>query len=417
MTHSNTFSILFWLKLASAKNGKAPLYARITVNGKRSELSLKHKVLISDWDTTKNRLKGLNSENKMVNSYLEQVNSKLFECYQKLQSSNKLVTSDIIKAHFLGNAGTRYALSDIIAYHNTHMKDTLRWGTQKNYYTTHKYILLFLKEKYRTTDMFLSELGYKFIIDFERFLRHQNNMGNNTVMKHIERLRKMVSLAFKMEWLDKDPFMKFEARYEKKERDFLTLEELQSIENKAFTIPRLELIKNLFIFSCYTGLSYGDVMNLTTDNLCIGIDGKQWIYSQREKTSVPVKIPLLLKALEIIEMYKSHPSTTTKQRVFPTISNQKLNSYLKEIADVCGIRKSLTFHIARHTFATTVLLSNGVPIETVSKLLGHTKLSTTQIYARVVETKISEDINNLQERIKKREVAKTSANQNNTCVM
>ncbi|XBL15014.1 hypothetical protein QLS71_003115 [Mariniflexile litorale] len=150
-------------------------------------------------------------------------------------------------------------------------------------------------------------------------------------MKHIERLRKMVSLAFKMEWLDKDPFMKFEAKYEKKERGFLTLEELQSIENKSFTIPRLGLIKNLFVFSCYTGLSYGDVMNLTTDNLCIGIDGKQWIYSQREKTSVPVKIPLLTKALKIIETYKSNPSTTVKQNLFPTISNQKLNSYLKEI--------------------------------------------------------------------------------------
>lgn len=148
--------------------------------------------------------------------------------------------------------------------------------------------------------MYLSELGYKFIIDFERFLRHQNSMGNNTAMKHIERLRKMVSLAFKMEWLDKDPFIKFEAKYEKKERGFLTLEELQSIETKAFTIQRLQLIKNLFVFSCCTGLSYCDVMNLTTNNLCKGIDGKQWIYSQREKTRVSVKIPLLSKALDII---------------------------------------------------------------------------------------------------------------------
>lgn len=398
MTHPNTFSVLFWLKLASTKNRKAPLYARITVNGKRSELSLKRKVLISDWDTTKNRLKGTRESNKFINAYLEQVYVRLFECYQKLQSSNRLVTSDVIKAHFLGNTETRHSLSDIMEYHSIHMKDTLRWGTQKNYYTTHKYILLFLKEEHKTTDMFLSGLGYKFIIDFERFLRNRNNMGNNTVMKHIERLRKMVSLAFKMEWLDKDPFVKFEAKYEKKERGFLTLEELQSIENKVFTIQRLQLIKDLFVFSCYTGLSYGDVMNLTTDNICKGIDGKQWIYSQREKTSVPVKIPLLSKALDIIKKYETYPNTINKQTLFPTISNQKLNSYLKEIADVCRIQKNLTFHIARHTFATTVMLSNGVPIETVSKLLGHTKLSTTQIYARVVETKISEDIQNLQMR-------------------
>tara|TARA_R110001592_G_scaffold181652_1_gene424465 strand:- start:136 stop:1368 length:1233 start_codon:yes stop_codon:yes gene_type:complete len=399
MTRSNTFSILFWQKLASAKNGKAPLYARITVNGKRAELSLKRKVLISDWDTTKNRLKGANSQNKMVNSYLEQVNSRLFECYQKLQNANKLVTSNIIKAHFLGNTESRHSLSDIIEYHNTHMKDTLRWGTQKNYYTTNKYIYLFLKEKHKTSDMFLFELGYKFIIDFERFLRHQKKMGNNTVMKHIERFRKMVSLAFKMDWLDKDPFAKFEAKYEKKERGFLTSEELERIENKDFGIPRLQLIKDLFVFSCYTGLSYGDVMQLTTNDLCLGIDGKLWIYSKREKTNIPLKIPLLTKALDIINKYKTHPNTENKQTLFPNISNQKLNSYLKEIADVCRINKNLTFHIARHTFATTIMLSNGVPIETVSKLLGHTKLSTTQIYARVVETKISEDINNLVTRI------------------
>ncbi len=217
-------------------------------------------------------------------------------------------------------------------------------------------------------------------------------------MKHIERLRKMVSLAFKMEWLDKDPFIKFEAKYEKKERGFLTLEELQSIENKVFMIQRLQLIKDLFVFSCYTGLSYGDVMNLTTDNICKGIDGKQWIYSKREKTNVPVKIPILSKALDIIKKYESHPNRINKQTLFPTISNQKLNSYLKEIADVCSIQKNLTFYIARHTFATTVTLSNGVPIETVSKLLGHSKITTTQIYAKVIERKVSEDMERLEQR-------------------
>lgn len=398
MKTSNTFSILFWLKLANAKNGKAPLYARITVNGKRAELSLKRKLSISDWDATKNKLKGLSDETKLINNYIKQVNSELFESYQKLRNENKLVTSSIIKSQFLRGDESRHALSDIIEYHNEHMKSTLRWGTQKNYFTTHKYIFLFLKRKHKTTDIYLSELSYKFIIDFERFLRHQKSMGNNTVMKHIERLRKLISLAYKMEWIDKDPFIKYEAKYEKKERTFLTLEELQSIENKAFGIPRLELIKDLFVFSCYTGLSYGDVMGLTSNNLCLGIDKKQWIHSQREKTNVPVKIPLLSKALGIIEKYKKHPNSNNKKTLFPTISNQKLNSYLKEIADVCGIRKNLTFHIARHTFATTVTLSNGVPIETVSKLLGHSKITTTQIYAKVIERKVSEDMQRLEQR-------------------
>ncbi len=392
----NTFSILFWLKLANAKNGIAPLYARITVNGKRAELSLKQKILISDWDVKKNRLKGLSDDSKKVNTYLKQVNSQLFVAYQNFKRERKFVTSDLLKAHFLGTDVNRYA-PDIIKYHNEHMKSTLRWGTQKNYFTTHKYIFLFLKQKHSTTDMFLTELNYKFIIDFERFLKQQKSMGNNTVMKHIERLRKMIGLAYKMEWIGKDPFIKFEAKYERKERTYLTLEELQAIENKLFTITRLQLIKDLFVFSCYTGLSYGDVMNLTCDNLCIGIDRKQWIYSQREKTSVPIKIPLLSKALVIIKKYETHPNTINKQTLFPTISNQKLNSYLKEIADVCGIRKNLTFHIARHTFATTVTLSNGVPIETVSKLLGHSKITTTQIYAKVIERKVSEDMQRLEQ--------------------
>ena len=400
MKNSNTFSILFWLKLANTKNRKAPLYARITINGKRAELSLKQKIAISNWDVSKNRVKGLNDESKLINGYLKQVQTKLFGCYQKLCNENKPISSAIIKAHFLGENISRYSISDIIEYHNEHMKSTLRWGTQKNYFTTHKYIFLFLKLKHKKSDMFLSELSYQFIIDFERFLRTQKSMGNNTVMKHIERLRKMVGLAFKMEWIAKDPFINFEAKYEKRERTFLTLEELQAIENKTFGIPRLQLIKDLFVFSCYTGLSYGDVMKLTNQNLCIGIDKKQWIYSQREKTSITVKIPLLSKAMLIIEKYKRHPTSINKETLFPTISNQKLNSYLKEIADVCGIPKNITFHIARHTFATTVTLSNGVPIETVSKLLGHSKITTTQIYAKVIERKVSEDMQNLEQRFK-----------------
>lgn len=399
MKTRNTFSILFWLKLADANNGKAPLYSRITVNGRRAEISLKRKIVITNWDTTKNRLKGSDSDSKLFNNNLQKINNKLFECYEKLNLQNKLVSPQLVKAMFLGKGESSYKLSDIIEYHNQYMKETLRWGTQKNYYTTHNYVLLFLKQKYRTTDMYLSQLNYKFIIDFEHFLRQQKSMGNNTVMKHIERLRKLINLACKMEWIEKDPFIKFKAKFIKKERAFLTSDELQTIEKKKFSIERLQLIKDLFVFSCYTGLSYGDVMKLTSDNICLGIDGNKWIYSQREKTSIPVKIPLLSKALKILEKYGNNTTLIERKTLFPTISNQKLNSYLKEIVDVCGIKKNLTFHIARHTFATTVTLSNGVPIETVSKLLGHSKITTTQIYARVIEKKVSDDMELLKQKL------------------
>lgn len=177
MKTPHTFSILFWLKLSNAKNGKAPLYARITVNGKRAKLSLKRKLPISEWNAKKSRLKGLKEETKVINNYLEQVNSELFEIYQRLRTENKLVTASIIKSEFTGTGENQYKLSDIIAYHNEHMRTTLRWGTQKNYFTTHRYLYDFLKQNYRTTDIFLSELNYKFIIEFERFLKKPKDHG------------------------------------------------------------------------------------------------------------------------------------------------------------------------------------------------------------------------------------------------
>lgn len=277
------------------------------------------------------------------------------------------------------------------------MSESLSYGTLKNYFTTQKYIKLFLTKK-KIQDIYLTQLTFRFLVDFEKFLRsyvpddHQKQMENNTVMKHIQRLRKMVTLACKMEWIDKDPFIKFKPTYIKNEREFLSEDELQTIIEKEFEIERLEFVKDLFVFSCYTGLSYIDVMNLNEDNITFGIDGGKWIITNRQKTHNKVKIPLLPIAEELIQKYKGHIKTKKTKTLFPNISNQKLNSYLKEIADLCKIKKNLTFHIARHTFATTITLSNGVPIETVSKLLGHTKIATTQIYAKVIERKVSEDM-------------------------
>jgi integrase/recombinase XerD len=298
----------------------------------------------------------------------------------------------------LGEDNEKYSLLTLVDYHNTQMSESLTYGTLKNYFTTQKYIKLFLTKKRKIQDIYLSQLTYLYLIDFEMFLRsyapddHQKQMENNTVMKHIQRLRKMVTLAYKMEWIDKDPFIKFKPTFIKNEREFLREDELQDIIEKEFSIERLTLVKDLFIFSCYTGLSYIDVMQLNEDNIAIGIDGGRWLITNRQKTHNKVKIPLLPIAEILIKKYNGHIKAKKTKTLFPNISNQKLNSYLKEIADLCRIKKNLTFHIARHTFATTITLSNGVPIETVSKLLGHTKIATTQIYAKVVERKVSEDI-------------------------
>ena len=212
----------------------------------------------------------------------------------------------------------------------------------------------------------------------------------------------MINLAVRLEWLDKDPFVNYKKRYKKTERSFLTERELRLIEETTFSGRGHERVKDTFLFSCYTGLAYGDVKALDVDHLRFGIDGNLWIHTKREKTDETVKVPLLPRAKQILEKYKDCDERLVHGKLLPVLSNQKTNVYLKEITKACGIHKNISFHTARHTFATTVTLSNGVPIETVSKMLGHTKLSTTQIYARVLEHKIGEDMQQLIDQMEKR---------------
>ncbi|WP_417881829.1 site-specific integrase [Xanthomarina gelatinilytica] len=416
MKTSSTFSILFWLKLSKVKNGKAPLYARITVNGKRAEISLKRKIKIEYWSSAKNKVKGTNQQARTINEFLDQVSSELHQAKNELKSEGKIISAQTVKARYLKEDEQNFSLNDIIKYHNEDMIGKLKWGTQKNYFTTQGYISDFIFTKYKVTDMYLKQLDYNFILKFEKYLRkykptdHQKPMGNNTVMKHIERFRKMITLAYKLEWIERDPFINFQSKFEKIERGFLTELELNQIEEKDYTIERLQLVKDLFIFACYTGLSYIDVVSLNENNINYGIDGELWIIMKRGKTNNQLRIPILPKALEIMEKYKKNPRALANGTIFPKMSNQKLNAYLKEIADLCEIKKYLTFHLARHTFATTVTLSNGVPIETVSKLLGHSRISTTQIYAKVIEKKVSEDIEVLKNTLNKKHIAFNSQN-------
>ncbi|HEX9825385.1 MAG TPA: site-specific integrase [Flavobacteriaceae bacterium] len=406
MKTSTTFSILFWLKLSKSSNGKAPLYARITVNGQRAEISLKRKVTIEQWCPIKSRMKGTKEESRVLNNFIDQVSSEIYQTNNELKSEEKFITANTIKARYLKEDQQNFTMNDIIAYHNEDMLGKLKQGTQKNYYTTQAYIAEFLTTKYKVTNIYLKQLDYNFILKFEAYLKahkptdHHKPMGNNTVMKHIERFRKMITLAYKLDWIEKDPFISFDAKFDKVERNFLNESELYAIEEKHFTIERLCFVRDMFVFACYTGLSYIDAISLEPSDILHGIDGELWIITNRIKTDNPLKIPILPKALELINKYKKHPKSLANATVFPKISNQKLNSYLKEIADLCEIRKNLTFHLARHTFATTITLTNGVPMETVSKLLGHTRISTTQIYAKVIERKVSDDMILLKDKLR-----------------
>src|SRR5690606_29411378 len=390
-------------KLSSSAE-KLSIYARITLNGKRSEISLKRNVPVNDWDVNKARCRGNTSKIRFLNAYLDEVHSKLLDCHKQLFAEGKVISANSIKARFLGEDENHKTLRDIINYHNSNMIDVLKFGTMKNYYTTEKYLDKFLAEGLKVSDIHLKQLNHRFICDFEFFLRNSRNskneltLTNNGVMKHLERLKKMINLAYKLEWINKNPFQMFQLKFKKFDRQYLSERELELIENTFFTKEGLERVKDCFLFSCYTGLSYVDVKMLKTNHITRGIDNNYWIFTKREKTNETVKIPILPKALEILNKYKAFSQHTNGEKVLPLYSNQKINIYLKDIAKDCGIHKNLSFHVARHTFATTVMLSNGVPLETVSKLLGHTKLSTTQIYARVVETKISEDISTLLQR-------------------
>lgn len=354
MRTTNTFGIQFIIRKNKAKDGLTPIYARITVDSRRVEISLKRWINPDDWNNSKGMARGSREEIKSLNHYLEEVNTCLVECYQEMQLQKKKITADAIKNLFLGLDQSDFTLCKLVDYHNQTMKGTLAWGTLKNYFTTQKYLQRFLKDRFGKENIYLSELSYKFITDFECYLRnyqpknHQRPMANNGVMKHLERFRKMVTMAVKIEWIDRDPFEKYQLKFHRVEREFLSAEELVQIENKEFKIVRLQWIRDLFVFSCYTGLAYIDTMNLTPGNITLGIDGEYWISTCRQKTDQPVRVPILPKAWEIIEKYRTHPRSLQKGTIFPNISNQKLNSYLKEIADLCGIEKNLTFHLALH---------------------------------------------------------------------
>ncbi len=416
MRARSTFSLLFWVTASRTKNNQVPIYARITVNGKRVNISLKRKVFISDWDSKLGKVKGNKQNAKLLNQYLNQIRNKVYEAYEELLSENKLITSQAIKARFLGEDEKSRSLIELFDYHNELMEQKLHKDTMKHYRTTQKYLKQFLVKKYNTDNLFLNSLNYAFIVDFEYYLKayqptdHQRKISNNTAMKHLQRLRKMVTMAFHLEWIDRDPFVRFKSKFEKREREFLSTTELQSLEEFSSEVNRINIVKDLFIFSCYTGISFIDMNGLTKNNIVKGIDGNDWIVTKRQKTKTPVKIPILQQAKELIIKYQDNPRVITANSLLPILSNQKINSYLKEIADICGIKKNLTFHMARHTFATTITLSNGVPIETVSKLLGHKKIATTQIYARVIEKKVSEDMRKLSTALSQNKMKRTINN-------
>jgi site-specific recombinase XerD len=397
-------SILFYAKRAkTTTDGLVPIYIRVTVDGERIEFSTKRYTQPDKWSVEGSCMKGYSGEAKSINSFLDSLKAKVYDYQQQLIREDELVNAENMRNKILGIDKRSHMLIGIFQQHNDEIKaligkDYAAATTHVRYETSLKHTADFLKWKYKVSDLDIRKIDHEFITSYEFYLKSVCNCCQNTTSKYIKNFGKIIRICLANGWLQKNPFINYKSKMVEVERAFLSMEEIETMLNKVFVSDRLNQVKDIFLFSCFTGLAYADVKKLSRKNIAIGVDGDRWIYINRTKTDTRSNIPILPIASYLLEKYKDHPQVVNQEKLLPILSNQKMNSYLKEIADACSINKELTFHIARHTFATTVTLSNGVPIESVSKMLGHKNLKTTQHYAKILDLKVSNDMQILKEK-------------------
>ncbi|MCK0189415.1 site-specific integrase [Arenibacter sp. F20364] len=400
----NSFSTLFYLKDERRdKNGKAGLYLRITVDGRRTSISLNRKIDPSKWDSRMNKLKGKGYEAEELNRFMATIRHKVNKIQHDLIEEGQPFTVHDIKDKYLGKDAKLKMLIKLFDEHNQQMEKLVgiefALGTYKRYHTTRSHVADYIKTEYRKNDIPVRDVDLKFIKGFEYFLKVTKECNHNSALKYVNNFKKIVRIAVGNDWISKDPFYNYKVQFKTVEREFLSKEELQALIDKKIEGDRLNVVRDMFVLCCFTGLAYVDIQSLRPDEIYQNEEGGFYIKSKRTKTDTGFTIPLLPTAVAIIKKYKDHPKVVNKDCVIPVLSNQKSNSYLKEIADRCNIKKNLTTHLARHTFATTVTLTNGVPIETVGKMLGHKNLRTTQHYAKIIDSKVEEDMKVLREKL------------------
>jgi site-specific recombinase XerD len=400
---NTTVSVLFYIKRSKANNdGICPIYVRVTIQAKRFEFSSNKFINPEKWSSEGAKAKGSNEDARTINSHLDYLKNHVLEAEKRLFKKDIKITSENLKNELFGISETKRMLIPIFRDHNNKIKELVGKeyapGTLDRYKTSLSHTIEFLQWKYKVSDIEINKIDHAFVTDYEFFLRTVRNCANNTAVKYLKNFNKIIKLCMANDWLNKNPFANYKSKVKEVERVYLTEDEIQNIINKDFKTERLSLVRDIFLFSCFTGLAYVDVKNLTKSHISIGIDGEKWIFTHRQKTESASKIPILPVTQMIINKYENHPQGLNNNKLLPILSNQKMNAYLKEIAGVCEIQKELTFHIARHTFATTVTLTNGVPIESVSKMLGHKNLRTTQHYAKVLDRKVSEDMKILKDK-------------------
>lgn len=399
-----SFSLNFFLKPKKNPSDKlCHVFLKLTINGETSSISLKVDWPKDRWDKISGKAVGKQKDAILLNEYLDSIRLKVMQARFKLMDQGKELSAERLKNLLLGLDDENKKLLEVFRTHNEKMAALVgiefASGTLERYKTSYDHTHSFIRWKYNKEDIEIRKLDYEFMADYEYWFKSVKKCSHNTTVKYLANMKKIVLDCVKKGWLHRDPFLNFKMVKKDIPRAALTESELEHISKRVFPTERLNLVRDLFIFSCYTGLAYIDVRNLDKTQIIDGMDGEKWLITHRQKTNAPTRLPILPQAMKILVKYQDHPKVEITGKVLPTPSNQKLNAYLKEIADLCGINKELTFHIARHTFATTITLANGVPIETVSKMLGHKSLTQTQHYAKILDSTVSQEMKALREKL------------------
>lgn len=397
----STFKVLFYLKKnAPKKNGYVPVMCRITIDGTIAQFSCKLDVNPDLWDTQSGRASGRTAEAKDTNLFLDNIRIGVNTHYREIFDKDNYVTAEKVKNAYLGLGMKHETILKVFAQHNKDFEKQVgkmkSKSTYQKYCTVYRHVQEFIRYRYNVSDIALKELTPAFIIDFELYLRANQNCTNNTVWVYMMPLRRMITIAQNNGWLNRDPFVEYSISPEDADRGYLTKEEIKLMMNAPMTKKKHELVRDLFIFCCFTGLSFRDLKNLKTDNLQTSFDGHEWIITKRQKTKVQSNIRLLDVPRRIIEKYKG---IAKDNKVFPVPTYGNLRDNITLIVQACGIKKHVTWHMSRHTYATEICLTNGMPIETLSKTLGHTNISTTQIYAKITNEKVSHDMEALSHKL------------------
>ena len=393
----NKIATHFYVKESKKdNNGEAPIYLRITVNGERAEISTNRRINPNIWNKASERVEGRSEPARVINASLNSLIGKVEKHFSGFDVKDERISVDQIIAELKGKGLNQMTLIKAYDYHIKKLEELS--GIDFAVTTINKYryslnsLKRFLKAECNKTDIRLCDLDHRFVESYHAYLRTSESLMHNSATKNIKNLFRIINISITNKWINNNPFKSFSCNFIDSNRGYLTEEEIDSLFKKEFTIKRLARVRDVFIFQIYTGLSYCDMAELTEDSIEIGIDGNRWIVINRKKTGTRSSIPILPQAQEVLDKYKNDPFCISEHKLLPVCTNQRMNGYLKEIATICEINKNLTTHLARHTFATTITLSHGVPIETVSKMLGHSDLKTTQIYSKVVDRKISDDM-------------------------